>query len=281
MIILRTIPELSAWRASLPTSASVGFVPTMGALHAGHMKLVEECRAASDVVVVSIFVNPLQFGPNEDLARYPRPFERDLALCRDAGVDAVFAPEAGSFYDKDHATTVDVDGLDRHLCGAARPGHFRGVCTVVLKLFHLVKPHRAWFGKKDIQQALILKRMVADLSLDVEMILSETVREPSGLALSSRNMYLTPDERERATALRRGLLRARAAYAGGERDARALSALIRAEIEDSQPTRIDYVEIVSQARLEPVATVDGPAVMAVAVFYGTTRLIDNELIGGP
>lgn len=279
MIILRTIPELRAWRASLAPSASVGFVPTMGALHAGHMKLVEECRAASDVVVVSIFVNPLQFGPNEDLARYPRPFERDAALCETAGVDAIFAPEVAAFYDKDHVTTVDVAGLDRYLCGAARPGHFRGVCTVVLKLFNLVKPHRAWFGKKDIQQALILKRMVSDLSLDVEMILSETVREPSGLALSSRNAYLTPDERDRAAALRRGLLRARDAYASGERDARALAGLIRTEIEGSRPTRIDYVELVSQARLEPVATVDAPAVMAVAVFYGTTRLIDNELIG--
>jgi pantoate--beta-alanine ligase len=279
MIILRTIPDLRAWRASLPHRAAVGFVPTMGALHAGHMKLVEECRAASDVVVVSIFVNPLQFGPNEDLARYPRPFERDASLCEAAGVDAIFAPEVAAFYDKDHVTTVHVEGLDRHLCGAARPGHFRGVCTVVLKLFNLVKPHRAWFGKKDIQQALILKRMVSDLSLDVEMILSDTVREPSGLALSSRNMYLTPDERERAAALRRGLMRAREGYARGERDAHTLSTLIRAEIEESRPTRVDYVEIVSQARLEPVESVNTPSVMAVAVFYGSTRLIDNELIG--
>lgn len=278
MIILRTIPELRAWRASLPTSASVGFVPTMGALHAGHMKLVEGCRAASDVVVVSIFVNPLQFGPNEDLARYPRPFERDASLCEAAGVDAIFAPEAESFYGKDHATTVDVAGLDRHLCGAARPGHFRGVCTVVLKLFNLVKPHRAWFGKKDIQQALILRRMVTDLSLDIEMVLSETVREPSGLALSSRNKYLSEDERARATSLYRGLTRAREAYERGERDAQALEALVRAEIETSRPTRLDYVEVVSQTRLQPVTRVDEPAVIAVAVFYGKTRLIDNILL---
>lgn len=278
MLIIRTIDDLRVWRASLAPDASVGFVPTMGALHAGHMKLVEDCRAASDVVVVSIFVNPLQFGPNEDLARYPRPFERDAALCEAAGVDVLFAPEADAFYAVGHATFVDVEGLDRHLCGAARPGHFRGVCTVVLKLFNLVKPRRAWFGQKDIQQALILKRMVSDLAVDVGMVLSPTVREPSGLALSSRNKYLSEDEKSRATALYRGLTRAREAWAQGERAAAALAALARAEIERSAPTRIDYVEVVSQARLHPLETVDEPAVVAVAVFYGTTRLIDNVLL---
>lgn len=278
MLIIRTIDDLRIWRASLAPDASVGFVPTMGALHAGHMKLVEDCRAASDVVVVSIFVNPLQFGPNEDLARYPRPFERDVALCEAAGVDVLFAPEADAFYAAGHATFVDVEGLDRHLCGAARPGHFRGVCTVVLKLFNLVKPRRAWFGQKDIQQALILKRMVSDLAVDVEMVLSPTVREPSGLALSSRNKYLSEDEKSRASALYRGLTRAREAWGRGERAAAALAALARAEIERSAPTRIDYVEVVSQARLHPLETVDEPAVVAVAVFYGTTRLIDNILL---
>jgi pantoate--beta-alanine ligase len=279
MIVLRSIPELRAWRASLAPSASVGFVPTMGALHAGHLKLVEECRAGSDATVVSIFVNPLQFGPNEDLARYPRPFERDAALCEAAGVDAIFAPEAAEFYGADHATFVNVEGLDRHLCGAARPGHFRGVCTVVLKLFNLVKPRRAWFGKKDIQQALILCRMVEDLGLDVEMVLSETVRDSSGLALSSRNAYLSDDEKSRATSLQRGLAAARDAFARGERDAAKLIAIARREIEGSAPTRVDYVELVSRARLEPVARVDAPAVLAVAVFYGKTRLIDNTLLG--
>lgn len=278
MQILRSLDELRAWRASLPPSASVGFVPTMGALHAGHMRLVEECRAASDVVAVSIFVNPLQFGPSEDLARYPRPFEKDAALCEAAGVDAIFAPEAAEFYGEDHSTFVDVKGLGEYLCGAARPGHFRGVCTVVLKLFNLVKPHRAWFGKKDIQQALILKRMAEDLGLGVEMILSETVREPSGLALSSRNAYLSEDERERASAIHRGLTAAREAFAGGERDAEALKTVTRKTIEASRPTRIDYVEVVSQARLAPVPTVGAPVVLAVAVYYGATRLIDNVLL---
>jgi pantoate--beta-alanine ligase len=285
MLILRTIPEFRTWRASLHSGSSVGFVPTMGALHAGHMQLVEECRRGNDVTVVSIFVNPLQFGPNEDLAKYPRPFEKDAALCEAAGVAAIFAPSSmegsAAFYAQDHATYVDVTGLDQHFCGASRPGHFRGVCTVVLKLFNVVKPHRAYFGKKDIQQALILTRMVSDLALDVEMVLSETVREPSGLALSSRNMYLSPDERERATALSRGLSQARSAHAAGERSADALKKIVRAEIESSHPTRIDYVEIAPQASLAPFregASVDVPTVLAVAVFYGTTRLIDNTLL---
>lgn len=278
MLILRTIDELKRWRASLDPAASVGFVPTMGALHAGHLKLVEECRAASDACVVSIFVNPLQFGPNEDLARYPRPFERDAELCRAAGVDALFAPDPAGFYGPDHATFVEVDGLDRHLCGAARPGHFRGVCTVVLKLFNLVRPHRAWFGKKDIQQALILRRMAEDLATGVELVLAETVREPSGLALSSRNTYLSGDERTRAANLYRGLRAAADAHASGERDAARLVAIVRAIVEEAAPTRIEYVEIVSQSRLEPVATTDVPVVLALAVRFGDTRLIDNILL---
>ena len=275
MLILRTLDDLRLWRRSIPLSASVGFAPTMGALHAGHMKLVEECRRENSITVVSIFVNPLQFGPNEDLARYPRPFEKDAALCEAAGVDAIYAPEPADFYAPDHATFVDVHGLDRHLCGAARPGHFRGVCTVVLKLFHAVRPHRAYFGKKDIQQALILTRMVSDLAVDVDMRLVDTVREPSGLALSSRNAYLTPDERARAIALNRGLSRARDAFANGERTANALIRIVQMEIETSEPTRIDYIEAVSQSKLEPIDKIEVPAVIAVAVFYGKTRLIDN------
>ena len=275
MLILRTLDDLRLWRRSIPLSASVGFAPTMGALHAGHMKLVEECRRENSITVVSIFVNPLQFGPNEDLARYPRPFEKDAALCEAAGVDAIYAPEPADFYAPDHATFVDVHGLDRHLCGAARPGHFRGVCTVGLKLFHAVRPHRAYFGKKDIQQALILTRMVSDLAVDVDMRLVDTVREPSGLALSSRNAYLTPDERARAIALNRGLSRARDAFANGERTANALIRIVQMEIETSEPTRIDYIEAVSQSKLEPIDKIEVPAVIAVAVFYGKTRLIDN------
>jgi pantoate--beta-alanine ligase len=250
----------------------------MGALHAGHLKLVAESRAGNPVTVVSIFVNPLQFGPTEDLSRYPRPFETDAELCRAAGVDALFAPEPADFYAKDHATFVDVAGLDRHLCGAARPGHFRGVCTVVMKLFQIVKPHRAYFGQKDIQQALILEKMVRDLSVDLEMHIVETVREPSGLALSSRNVYLTPDEKDRALALSRGLQAAKAAWQAGEKDADALRAILRGALEASAPDRIDYAEVVSRSLLQPLSTVEEPAVLAVAAFYGKTRLIDNILL---
>lgn len=296
MEIFKTIESFREWRKVLPkrrddvadvafkedrlllAARAVGFVPTMGALHAGHMRLVEASRAANPVTVVSIFVNPLQFGPNEDFNRYPRPFEADAELCRQAGVDAIFAPEAREFYAPDHATFCDVEGLDRHLCGAARPGHFRGVCTVVLKLFHIIAPDRAYFGQKDIQQALILRKMARDLSVDLELEIVETVREPSGLALSSRNVYLTPDEKDRATALSRALFRAKDAWAGGEKNAETLREAMLRVIEASYPARVDYVEAVSQSRLAPLERLDEPAVLAVAAFYGKTRLIDNVLL---
>lgn len=279
MEILTSIEDFRRWRAALPAGRRPGFVPTMGALHAGHMKLVEASRAAQPETVVSIFVNPLQFGPNEDLARYPRPFEADAALCREAGVAALFAPTAAEFYPPGFSAYCEVPGLDRFLDGAARPGHFRGVCTVVLKLFHIVKPGRAYFGQKDLQQAMILVKLARDLSVDLEMVIVPTVRAASGLALSSRNAYLTDDEKERATALSRGLFLARTAWEAGERSAANLKAILRAEIEASAPTRIDYLEAVSQARLEPIDRVDLPAALAVAVFYGKTRLIDNVLLG--
>ncbi len=250
----------------------------MGALHAGHVRLIEQCHKESGITVVSIFVNPLQFGPNEDFSRYPRPFEQDRSLCEQAGVDVLFLPEAAEFYPSDHATYCEVEGFDKYLCGASRPGHFRGVCTVVLKLFNLVQPQLAYFGKKDIQQAFILKKMVVDLSLNIEMKLVETVREPSGLALSSRNAYLTEEEKRGASSLYRGLSMARDACQNGEKSSEALKNLMRKEISTFGPARVDYVEIVSQARLEPIPLVDQPAIFAVAVFYGKTRLIDNVLI---
>lgn len=277
MKIVRSLSDLRQWRASVPPGKKVGFVPTMGALHSGHLKLVQECRVDCEFAVVSLFVNPLQFGAGEDFTRYPRPFEADRRLCEAANVDVLFVPEASEFYSGDHATYVEVEGFDQYLCGASRPGHFRGVCTVVLKLFNLVQPQRAYFGKKDIQQALILKKMVSDLSLDLEMILVDTVREPSGLALSSRNVYLSDEERKSAAALFRALSLARAAYQNGERDTESLKKIMRDEI-SSELARIDYVEIVSQTQLRPLARVDQPAVFAVAVFYGRTRLIDNLLL---
>ena len=251
----------------------------MGALHAGHMKLVAVSRAATSETVVSIFVNPLQFGPTEDFARYPRPFDDDSRLCREAGVAAIFAPEAKDFYAPDHSTYVDVEGLDRYLCGAARPGHFRGVCTVVLKLFNIVEPTHAYFGQKDIQQALILRKMVRDLSLDLNLEIVPTVREPSGLALSSRNVYLSLEEKARAVALSRGLTKAHAAWSGGEKSAQTLKEIVSREIAASSPTRVDYIEAVTQSRLEPVENLSEPGVLAVAVYYGKTRLIDNLLLG--
>jgi pantoate--beta-alanine ligase len=278
MEILKSISDYRHWRKSLPPNQSMGFVPTMGALHAGHLKLVAESRKANPITVVSIFVNPLQFGPSEDFSRYPRPFEDDSRLCREAGVSAIFAPEASDFYAPDFSTYCEVAGLDKYLCGATRPGHFRGVCTVVLKMFNIVQPHRAYFGQKDVQQALILKKMVRDLSLDLEMVIVETLREASGLALSSRNIFLSADEKDRATALSRGLFRAREAWTRGEKSAAVLKGMIADVIEASSPTRIDYIEAVSQADLAPRDTLAEPSVLAVAVFYGKTRLIDNVLL---
>ncbi len=276
--IFTSIEGYRAWRNGLAPDATVGFAPTMGALHPGHLRLVAESRKANAFTVVSVFVNPLQFGPAEDFSRYPRPFDEDVRLCREAGVAAVFAPEAADFYPPDFSSYCEVEGLDEFLDGASRPGHFRGVCTVVLKLFNIVKPRRAYFGQKDIQQALILKKLVRDLSVDLEMQIVPTVREATGLALSSRNVYLTPDEKTRATALSRGLFLAREAWARGERSARALTGILRSEIESSRPARIDYIEAVSQADLRPAETLSGPSVLAVAAFYGKTRLIDNVLL---
>ncbi|MDQ3001273.1 MAG: pantoate--beta-alanine ligase [Fibrobacterota bacterium] len=279
MQILKTIEDYRSWRKSLDPDRSVGFVPTMGALHTGHLRLVESSRKANPVTVVSIFVNPLQFGPAEDFSRYPRPFAQDSELCRAAGADAIFVPEAADFYPPGFSSFCDVEGLDKYLCGASRPGHFRGVCTVVMKLFNIARPHRAYFGQKDIQQALILKKMVRDLSVDLEMVIVETVREDSGLALSSRNVYLTLDERAMAASLSQGLFRAREAWEKGEKSAAKLKEIIRMQIESSSPTRVDYIEAVSQEGLAPVETLTVPSVLAVAVYYGKTRLIDNMLLG--
>jgi pantoate--beta-alanine ligase len=278
MLVLKTLEELRTWRKALPTAKNLGFVPTMGALHAGHLHLVTKSKNENEVTLVSIFVNPMQFAPTDDLNRYPRPFDKDVQLLEAAGVDALFAPSPQHFYAADHSTFCEVHGLDRFLCGASRPGHFRGVCTVVLKLFNLAQPQRAYFGQKDIQQAFILRRMVADLALDIEMRLIATIREESGLALSSRNVYLSEGEHTRATALQRGLRSAVTALGFGEMSAQRLKDLVLREVMSSYPTRIDYIEIVGQNDLQPTVWVDIPCVLAVAVFYGRTRLIDNVLL---
>jgi pantoate--beta-alanine ligase len=265
-----------AWRAA---GKRIAFVPTMGYLHAGHVSLLDEGRRRGDVLVLSIFVNPTQFGPKEDLSRYPRDLEGDLAKAEHAGVDVAYVPDASAMYPSGYQTYVEVEELQKGLCGASRPGHFRGVATVVLKLFHAVQPHVALFGRKDYQQLQLLTRMARDLDLGVDVVGMPIVREPDGLALSSRNAYLSPDERLRALALSRALLAARESYEHGERDAARLVDCARATLHLTPGVRLDYLEL---RDAESLTSLDGrvsrPAVMAVAAFVGATRLIDNQLL---
>jgi pantoate--beta-alanine ligase len=279
--VAATAEELRpAVRAARRQGRSVGLVPTMGALHAGHASLVRAARAADGFVVVSIFVNPTQFGPHEDLARYPRPFGQDLALCGELGVDLVFAPAPETMYPPGFRTWVEVTGLQDVLEGAARPGHFRGVATVVLKLFNLVQPDRAYFGQKDAQQARVIAQLVRDLNVPVEVRVLPTVREPDGLALSSRNKYLDPDQRRHAVVLSRALAEARERVAAGERDGDALRAGLTDYIAATPGAALDYAAVVDADTLTPVARLSGPTLLALAVRFGTTRLIDNILISG-
>jgi len=256
----------------------IAVVPTMGALHDGHLTLVRHARARADVVILTIFVNPTQFGPNEDLARYPRDEVGDLAKARPAGVDLAFCPSADVMYPAGAQTFVEVRELQRPLCGASRPGHFTGVSTIVSKLFNITKPHLAVFGEKDYQQLAIIRRMVRDLDFDIAIESVPIMRESDGLAMSSRNAYLSTEQRAAALSLSRGLAAAEAAFAQGERDARALVAAARAPIEAEQLARIDYVELRDAVELSDVAHVERPAVLALAAFVGTTRLIDNRVL---
>lgn len=253
----------------------IALVPTMGYLHAGHLSLVEYAQRQGQRSIVSIFVNPLQFGPKEDLSIYPRDLERDLGLLADYEVDAVFNPQASDFYPPSFSTHVEVDTLTDGLCGRFRPGHFRGVATVVTKLFTAVKPHIAIFGQKDYQQAAVIRRMVADLNIDIEIAVAPTVREEDGLAMSSRNIRLSPEERQRAPVLYRTLSRAREQIEHGERDAHKVIASMRAQIERELSKDIDYIAIVDPDSLEELAHIVGPVVIALAVRLPTVRLIDN------
>ncbi|NOY81682.1 MAG: pantoate--beta-alanine ligase [Kiritimatiellaeota bacterium] len=280
MRIVRTISEMQAlsrrWRGA---GDPIGFVPTMGYLHEGHLSLVRIARRRASAVVVSIFVNPTQFGPNEDFDSYPRDFERDEALCRREGVRAVFYPDAEEMYPPDYSTWVTEEQLSGPLCGRSRPGHFRGVCTVVTKLFLAVCPDVAVFGQKDAQQALVIQRMVRDLNFPLQVVIGPIVREADGLAMSSRNKHLEAAERRAATAVFKGLQAALEAFRSGERRTDSLVQLVRAPIKASGG-RIDYVELVSRERLEPMSPeVTAPALLAAAVFYGKTRLIDNVFLG--
>ena len=256
----------------------MGFVPTMGALHEGHLSLVRAARSASDVVAASIFVNPTQFGPNEDLAKYPRSFERDCELLEREGVEFVFAPSVEEMYPAGAVTWVIVEELSGKLDGRSRPGHFRGVTTVVSKLFHIVEPERAFFGQKDAAQVAIIRRMVRDLKLPVEIVVCPIVREPDGLAMSSRNAYLSADERKRALVLHRSLLRVQEMVGSGERDGARLIAAGKEEFAREAGVRLDYFEIVDPDELDPVQRISGRALVAVAAYVGTTRLIDNILL---
>jgi pantoate--beta-alanine ligase len=274
--VVRTIPELRAELAAR-RGASTGLVPTMGALHEGHLALLRAARAECHTVVMSLFVNPAQFQDGDDLARYPRDEERDLALAGEEGVDLVFAPSAEELYPPGHATWVEVEQLGSMLEGVHRPGHFRGVATVCLILFTLVRPDRAYFGQKDAQQVAVLRRMVADLDLPVALEIVPTVREPDGLALSSRNVRLDAGERERAVALSRGLRAAEAAIGEGERDAARLRA---AALSAMTPHGVEpeYLALVDPDSFQPVHTVNGRVLVAVAARVGSTRLIDNALV---
>jgi len=277
MRLSHTIAEMRAARQGL--AAPVGFVPTMGYLHEGHLALVRRARGECASVVVSIFVNPTQFGPGEDYARYPRDLPRDLALLAAEGVDLVFHPEPAEMYPPGHETYVEVGSIATRLEGASRPGHFRGVATVVTKLFNIVQPDRAYFGQKDAQQVAVIKRLVADLNLPVDIVVVPTVREPDGLAMSSRNTYLNPRERQAATVLWRALCCARERWQAGERDASRLRREMTAVIQAEPLARIDYVSLAHPETLEELETVTGPALASLAVRIGTTRLIDNITLG--
>ena len=253
----------------------VGLVPTMGYLHAGHMSLVAAAKAATDFVVVTIFVNPLQFGPTEDLDRYPRDLAGDLAQCDAAGVDLVFAPSTAEMYPRPSATTVHVEGLTADLCGAARPTHFDGVTTVVTKLFSIVGPCSAFFGRKDAQQLAVVRRMADDLNLPVDVVGCPLVREPDGLALSSRNKYLSADERAAAPVLSRGLRAAAGAVVDGERDPQIVERIVRDTVATEPLVALEYVEVRAASDLTPIDRLDGDVLVALAARLGATRLIDN------
>jgi pantoate--beta-alanine ligase len=259
--------------------ASLGLVPTMGYFHAGHLSLMRRARAECRRVVVTLFVNPAQFGPGEDLARYPRDFERDRDLAAAEGVDVLFAPDAAAMYPEGYATYVDVERLTVGLCGASRPGHFRGVATVVAKLFNLCRPSRAYFGRKDYQQAQVIKRLAADLDCGVEIEVLPIVREADGLALSSRNAYLSPAERRQATCLYRALARAQELFAAGERAPARYIAAMAAVVAAEPDARLDYAELVHPEELTPVRAAEAGSVAALAVFINQTRLIDNTALG--
>ncbi|HOV80300.1 MAG TPA: pantoate--beta-alanine ligase [Bacillota bacterium] len=279
MFICHTIAEIRDFvRKARAAGNTVGLVPTMGYLHEGHLELMRRAKERCGTVVISIFVNPTQFGPGEDFDRYPRDLERDARLAEEVGVDAIFNPSAGEMYPQGYCTYVEVERITSVLCGLSRPGHFRGVATVVTKLFNIVNPDYAFFGQKDAQQALVIKRMVADLNMSVEIVTVPTVREVDGLAMSSRNVYLKSEEREAALVLSRSLQKAREVFASGERDCAKIRQLVVDMIEGEPLAGIDYAEIYGYPDLEPIDKIKDRALLALAVKIGRTRLIDNVIL---
>jgi pantoate--beta-alanine ligase len=258
---------------------TIAFVPTMGYLHEGHLSLMREARKRGDVLVISIFVNPTQFGPGEDYDKYPRDMNRDLNLLYGVGVDICFTPSSHEMYPDGFQTSVEVEQVTQNLCGTSRPGHFRGVTTVVAKLFNIVKPHLAFFGQKDYQQLIAIKRMVKDLNMDIEVIGMPTIREPNGLAVSSRNVYLNPKKRKEALALYRSLVKARELFSQGEKNAATILKEVKRIIEEEgNSAKIDYVKICDAYTLEDIDEIQAEAIIAVAVHIGKTRLIDNIIL---
>jgi pantoate--beta-alanine ligase len=279
MLTISTASEINVLSKQVRrTGKRIGFVPTMGALHQGHLSLVRAARAQSDVVIVSIFVNPTQFGPKEDFSKYPRTLELDGVLLAEEEVDYVLTPSSAEMYAKDATTWVTVEGITDRLDGRSRPGHFRGVSTVVAKLFHIVQPDLAFFGQKDAAQVAIIRKMVRDLDFDVQIVVCPTVREADGLAMSSRNAYLNAEQRKQATVLHRSLLHVQTLAGQGEKSANALSAAGRRVITEEPSVKLDYFEIVAPDTLEPVADTSVGALVAVAAYVGETRLIDNIVL---
>ena len=279
MKIIRSIHEMKAVTRTLKKQGrSLGLVPTMGYLHEGHLSLVRACLKAADICVVSVFVNPTQFGPHEDFNEYPRDLLRDTGLLDHEGVDFVFAPRPEEMYPLDYKTYVEVHDLQNKLCGRSRPTHFRGVCTVVLKLFNITNPDIAFFGQKDAQQVIILRRMAEDLNLDVSIKVLPIIRDKDGLALSSRNAYLDPRQRQAALVLSRGLIKAQELFAQGTRESKLLLGKIKDEIKTEPMVKLDYIEIVDPSNLESISLIKKEALIAGAVFVGKVRLIDNILV---
>ncbi|MCM1494831.1 MAG: pantoate--beta-alanine ligase [Bacteroides sp.] len=278
MNIVHTVNEVRVqvkeWR---DTGLSVGLVPTMGYLHEGHKSLIDQAVKDNDRVVVSVFVNPMQFGPTEDLASYPRDLNRDAALCEAAGAALIFNPEPENMYSEDFSSFIDMNTLTKGLCGKSRPIHFRGVCTVVGKLFNIVQPDKAYFGQKDAQQLAVIRHMVNDLNFNLEIVGCPIIREEDGLAKSSRNTYLSPKERQAALILSKSLERGRELIEAGERDAETIKQAVTELIQTEPLARIDYVELVDWNTLEPVERIEGPVLNAIAVYIGKTRLIDNHI----